>query len=183
MSAPRPLAAAVLAIALVSCGGGSGNDKNTKVTINTPGPGQTGAAPVSLKAALSGADEVPGPGVKDGVGAFLLDITGTKGCYDVKATMGEKPTKAHIHQGAKGASGPVIVDLMRPRGADARPDFSDHMRIRTDYPSQSLKVWVGRDIKADDEHWAEVERQNPGRLIDRLRQRKVDAENAPFPPG
>jgi len=112
VSAPRPLAAAVLAIALVSCGGGSGNDKNTKVTINTPGPGQTGAAPVSLKAALSGADEVPGPGVKDGVGAFLLDITGTKGCYDVKATMGEKPTKAHIHQGAKGASGPVIVDLM-----------------------------------------------------------------------
>jgi len=41
----------------------------------------------------------------------------------------------------------VIVDLVRKRG-DAKKDFSDHMRIRTDYPTQSLKVWVGRDIQA-----------------------------------
>ena len=41
----------------------------------------------------------------------------------------------------------VIVDLMRKRG-EAKKDFSDHMRIRTDYPTQSLKVWVGRDIQA-----------------------------------
>jgi phenylpropionate dioxygenase-like ring-hydroxylating dioxygenase large terminal subunit len=41
----------------------------------------------------------------------------------------------------------VIVDLMRTRGSEARQDFRDHMRIRTDYPSQSLKVWVGRNIQ------------------------------------
>jgi renierapurpurin 18,18'-hydroxylase len=40
----------------------------------------------------------------------------------------------------------VIVDLVRKRG-ESKKDFSDHMRIRTDYPTQSLKVWVGRDIK------------------------------------
>jgi phenylpropionate dioxygenase-like ring-hydroxylating dioxygenase large terminal subunit len=40
----------------------------------------------------------------------------------------------------------VIVDLVRKRG-EAKKDFSDHMRIRTDYPSQSLRVWVGRDIQ------------------------------------
>jgi phenylpropionate dioxygenase-like ring-hydroxylating dioxygenase large terminal subunit len=40
----------------------------------------------------------------------------------------------------------VIVDLMRKRG-EPKKDFSDHMRIRTDYPSQNLKVWVGRDIQ------------------------------------
>ncbi|MGO9931039.1 MAG: aromatic ring-hydroxylating dioxygenase subunit alpha, partial [Steroidobacteraceae bacterium] len=40
----------------------------------------------------------------------------------------------------------VIVDLMRKRSV-AKKDFSDHMRIRTDYPAQSLKVWVGRDIQ------------------------------------
>jgi phenylpropionate dioxygenase-like ring-hydroxylating dioxygenase large terminal subunit len=40
----------------------------------------------------------------------------------------------------------VIVDLMRKRG-EVKKDFSDHMRIRTDYPTQSLKVWVGRDIQ------------------------------------
>ena len=37
---------------------------------------------------------------------------------------------------------------MRKRG-EAKKDFSDHMRIRTDYPTQSLKVWVGRDIQRD----------------------------------
>jgi renierapurpurin 18,18'-hydroxylase len=40
----------------------------------------------------------------------------------------------------------IIVDLVRKRG-EAKKDFRDHMRIRTDYPSQSLKVWVGRDIQ------------------------------------
>jgi hypothetical protein len=42
----------------------------------------------------------------------------------------------------------VIVDMMRKRG-EAKSDFRDHMRIRTDYPSQSLKVWVGRNITED----------------------------------
>ena len=51
-----------------------------------------------------------------------------------KASMGEK----------------VIVDLVRKRG-EPKKDFSDHMRIRTDYPTQSLKVWVGRDIKTSDD--------------------------------
>jgi phenylpropionate dioxygenase-like ring-hydroxylating dioxygenase large terminal subunit len=40
----------------------------------------------------------------------------------------------------------VIVDLMRKRG-EKKKDFSDHMRIRTEYPNQNLKVWVGRDIQ------------------------------------
>jgi hypothetical protein len=40
----------------------------------------------------------------------------------------------------------VIVDMMRTRG-ETRGDFRDHMRIRTDYPSQSLRVWVGRNIQ------------------------------------
>jgi phenylpropionate dioxygenase-like ring-hydroxylating dioxygenase large terminal subunit len=40
----------------------------------------------------------------------------------------------------------VIVDLMRKRGEATKKDFSDHMRIRTDYPSQSLRVWIGREI-------------------------------------
>ena len=42
----------------------------------------------------------------------------------------------------------MIVDLVRKRGA-AKKDFSDHMRIRTDYPTQSLRVWVGRDIDCE----------------------------------
>jgi len=44
----------------------------------------------------------------------------------------------------------LIVDLMRKRNVPKK-DFSDHMRIRTDYPTQSLKVWVGRDIQPSDD--------------------------------
>jgi phenylpropionate dioxygenase-like ring-hydroxylating dioxygenase large terminal subunit len=49
----------------------------------------------------------------------------------------------------------VIIDLMRKR-SEAKKDFSDHMRIRTDYPTQSLKVWVGRDIQETDDPVLEV---------------------------
>jgi phenylpropionate dioxygenase-like ring-hydroxylating dioxygenase large terminal subunit len=45
----------------------------------------------------------------------------------------------------------VIVKLMRPRDENARGPFADHMIIRTDYPSQSLKVWVGRNIQTTEE--------------------------------
>jgi uncharacterized protein (DUF433 family) len=34
---------------------------------------------------------------------------------------------------------------------------------------------IDADIKADDEHWAEVEAQHQGRLVDRLNQRKASA--------
>ena len=41
----------------------------------------------------------------------------------------------------------VIVNLMRRRESEGDTgDFRDHMRIRTDYPYQSLRVWVGRDV-------------------------------------
>ena len=113
---PRLAAVALIALlgpGLGACGGGGGKDKETKVTTTgTAGPGvKNDGTGVSLKAPLSGADEVPGPGVKDGIGRFLIDIGAKQGCYDLKVTMGEHPTMAHIHQGAKGASGPPVVDL------------------------------------------------------------------------
>lgn len=68
--------------------------------------------------------------------------------------------------------------------------------IVSDYPSLTLSdVYaalayyfdhqdeIDRDIEADDAHWAAVERQNPGRLVDRLRQRKADRANHSLPPG
>jgi phenylpropionate dioxygenase-like ring-hydroxylating dioxygenase large terminal subunit len=39
----------------------------------------------------------------------------------------------------------VIVDLVRDRTAPKK-DFSDLMTIKTEYPYQRLKVWVGREI-------------------------------------
>jgi len=112
----RPLTALFLSLGLaaglVACGDDSKGDKDTKVTTETSAGGEkTDGTSVSLKAPLTGAAEVPGPGADPGVGAALVDISGTKVCPDLKVTMGEKPTAAHIHQGAKGAAGPVVVDL------------------------------------------------------------------------
>jgi renierapurpurin 18,18'-hydroxylase len=51
-------------------------------------------------------------------------------------------------EGAPSLGERVIVDLVRKRGgAQKKQAFRDHMRIRTDYPSQRLKVWVGRNIE------------------------------------
>jgi phenylpropionate dioxygenase-like ring-hydroxylating dioxygenase large terminal subunit len=44
----------------------------------------------------------------------------------------------------------VIVDLVR-KSNKAKKDFTDHMRIRTDYPMQTLRVWLGRDIQPTDD--------------------------------
>jgi CHRD domain len=110
----RLLVVTALSLLLVggACGGDGGKDKDTKVTTgSTAGGEKTDGTAVSLKALLSPAEEVPGPGVKDGIGRVGIDIAGPKVCSDLKVTMGEKPMGAHIHQAAKGMSGPVVVDL------------------------------------------------------------------------
>ncbi len=42
----------------------------------------------------------------------------------------------------------VIVDLVRSRGGKQK-NFSDLMTIRTEYPYQRLKVWVGKEVGGD----------------------------------
>ena len=115
MTARSVLTAAVVSLALTAGLGACGGDDEggqTKITTGTSAPGEkTDGTSVSLKAALTGKEEIPGPGVDPGVGAATFEIAGNRGCYDLKVTMGEKPLKAHVHQGAKGASGPVVVDL------------------------------------------------------------------------
>jgi hypothetical protein len=58
-------------------------------------------------------------------------------------------------QGKPSVGEQVIVNLVRQR-TETRKDFRDHMRIRTDYPSQSLKVWVGREIQDSSDPVLEV---------------------------
>ena len=109
----RILTGIVLSLGVAACGGDDEEGKDTDVTTETSAGGEkTDGTAASLKALLNPSEEVPGPGVKDGVGTAQVDITGSKVCSDLKATMGEKPTKAHIHQGTKGQSGSVVVDLM-----------------------------------------------------------------------
>lgn len=70
------------------------------------------AAPVTLAATLSGANE-PGGGDADGTGAFTVEIDADAGdfCYTLTADKIDKATMAHVHTGAAGVNGPPVVTL------------------------------------------------------------------------
>ncbi len=65
---------------------------------------------------LNGASEVPGPGDADGTGMFEARVNPGQGqvCYTLTAAMIDAATMAHIHRGAAGAAGPVVVGLTAP---------------------------------------------------------------------
>ena len=85
-------------------------------------PATAGAA--GLVANLSGNFEVPGPGDPNGSG--FADITLVPGrervCWELRASDITLPASAaHIHRGAVGVAGPIVVGLTPP-GADGRAE-------------------------------------------------------------
>ena len=66
--------------------------------------------------ALTGAAEVPGPGDPDGSGQARLRLNSGQGevCYELLVSDIAMATAAHIHQGAVGVAGPVVVPLGPP---------------------------------------------------------------------
>ncbi|HKX83673.1 MAG TPA: CHRD domain-containing protein [Pyrinomonadaceae bacterium] len=69
-----------------------------------------------LSAALTGAAEVPGPGDTDGSGTALIQINQgqTQVCFELSVLKIDTPNAAHIHEGAVGTAGPVVVTLTAP---------------------------------------------------------------------
>jgi hypothetical protein len=68
---------------------------------------------------LTGANEVPGPGDADGAGAAtvsigVIDATTAEVCWDLAYSGIDAPAAAHIHRGAAGVAGPVVVDFGTP---------------------------------------------------------------------
>lgn len=81
-----------------------------------------------LVANLSGNFEVPGPGDPDGSG--FADITLNPGrekvCWDLRAADITLPaTAAHIHRGAVGVAGPVVVTLSPPDASGEARDCAN----------------------------------------------------------
>lgn len=76
------------------------------------------AAQTHLKADLTGAEEVPGPGDPDGKGTAVVSPDDSKNevCYDLTYENIGKPTAAHVHTGAKGVAGPPAVTLDLSKG-------------------------------------------------------------------
>lgn len=69
-----------------------------------------------LKATLTGAAEVPGPGDADGTGHATLTLNAGKDqiCYELAVSNIGTATAAHIHSGAADIAGPVLAMLKAP---------------------------------------------------------------------
>jgi hypothetical protein len=74
------------------------------------------AAITKMQTELTGAAEVPGPGADKGMGEATLSFDTDKNqvCYTLHAMGTDTPTMAHIHKGAAGVAGGVVVALTAP---------------------------------------------------------------------
>ncbi|MGH8998708.1 MAG: CHRD domain-containing protein [Acidimicrobiia bacterium] len=131
MNATTRLVAVLAASACVAALGACGDDDDDERAAETAGaaavvptttttttaspvpPPSEGSAggDVELTGDLSHTQVVPGPGVADGSGIVRVTFSGDQLCHDINVAMGEKPTAAHIHKGAAGQSGAVVVEL------------------------------------------------------------------------
>ena len=102
-----------------------GTEGSTETEAATGSAGQTGGAWTKFSAKLSGDNEVGG-GDPDGSGTAAVKTRGTEVCYDLKWT-GVDVTMAHIHKGAAGTNGDVVVNFF----ANESPlDASSKSRLR-----------------------------------------------------
>jgi len=75
------------------------------------------SAQTTFTTTLRGAEEVPPPGDPDASGFATVTIQGTTITYSILVNGVTTPTVAHIHRGAFGVPGPVVVDLNPTFGA------------------------------------------------------------------
>ena len=75
------------------------------------------AAQTTFTTTLRGAEEVPPPGDPDASGFATVTIQGTTITYSILVNGVTTPTVAHIHRGAFGVPGPVVIDLNPTFGA------------------------------------------------------------------
>ena len=78
---------------------------------------------VTLTARLSGAQEVP-PADPDGSGkaVVMIDVEAGEVCFDIKSLSETgTPNRGHIHAGAAGVNGPIVVPFFELRIPPADP--------------------------------------------------------------
>ena len=71
----------------------------------------------TFQVSLKGKDEVPGPGDPDGSGSATINIDRAldQVCFTIHVAGLVLPaTGAHVHQGARGVAGPIVVSLTPP---------------------------------------------------------------------
>ncbi|MEV4171927.1 CHRD domain-containing protein [Nonomuraea sp. NPDC049709] len=91
-------------------------------------PAQAGATTAMTEVAssdasrvrMTGRQEVPGPGDRNGFGSFVYQVRHGQLCYFISAKKIRPAAAAHIHKGRKGVAGPVVVTLKAPAKGFAR---------------------------------------------------------------
>jgi len=76
----------------------------------TPG---THAGP-AFAVPLTGREEAPGPGDPDGLGRAKVTLHSNQVCFELEAHLIGAATAAHIHRGAVGVAGPILITLSPP---------------------------------------------------------------------
>jgi hypothetical protein len=73
----------------------------------------------TLNVSMTGIQEVPGPGDPDGNGTVEINVDPRQAqvCWDLYARQIDPATAAHIHRGAEGVAGPVVLMLTTPDAA------------------------------------------------------------------
>jgi hypothetical protein len=79
--------------------------------------GPASAGPTVLSATLAGGAEVPGPGDDDGTGTATVRLDAAAGtvCFDLAWSKIRGPWGAHIHRGAEGEAGDIVVVFFNTR--------------------------------------------------------------------
>jgi hypothetical protein len=107
----------------------------------------------ALKVSLTGGEEVPPISVPgSGSGSFRVAEDGTiSGSVTTKDVQG---TMAHIHRGAKGANGPVIVPLAKdgdtysvPAGRKLTPQQMDDLKNGNLYVNVHTNRYKGGEVR------------------------------------
>jgi len=86
-----------------------------------------------LEAKLKGKQEVPGPGDEDGTGLAQLEtkIAKSKVCYLIEYEDIETATAAHVHKGAKGDDGKIVIPLFEEETESPAEDCIKVKKERT----------------------------------------------------
>ena len=148
-----------------------------------------------LTTQLSGAAEVPGPADPDGSGTATIRLRREQHevCFDLTVSNIGPATAAHIHEGAKGVAGPVVVPLdPAPTGGSSSGCISDvdtaliqniaqnpeqyYVNVHNEeFPDGAIRGQLGRvNNNGDDDDDGDDNGDRLGcRVIDRFRDTKL----------
>src|SRR5437764_8728417 len=138
----KRIVAMVAVLALAACAG-----MRDKMPDWMPGSG-------AMKVSLTGAEEVP-PEKSDGKGPGSFRVAEDGTISGSVTTDGLKGTMAHIHQGAKGQNGPVIVPLTKngdtysvPEGRKLTPAQLEALKQGNLYVNVHSDRYKGGEVRA-----------------------------------